>query len=393
MEIVFICGTLEPGCDGVGDYTIRLAEVLSGVGHKVSILSINDWFVNNSDVNDIVPGLIHEVRTLRVPSTLPEKHRLELSKAWLKQLNPDWVSLQFVPFSFQSKGLPLALGSFLKKLEVGFKWHIMFHELWVGMPKGTSRKHVIWGCLQKQIIKALITKLRPKSIHTPCQLYHAQLIHLGLNVRHLPLFSNIPVKARAYQLQHVESAVPDINCADNWFNSPNFSEISLIIFGTIHPQAQLAKFIELASKFMERHGLKIKLTLVGRCGTCQELWVTSCISAGISVDVKGEQPAETISFLLSNADIGISTSAFAMIDKSGTVAAMLEHKLPVICVGQTWIARDVDTPKFFDGIYALHDGCIEACLSPARPKKPFCAVEAAKKLIKDLEHSDPYGKK
>lgn len=393
MEIVFICGTLEPGCDGVGDYVDRLAEELSGSGHRVSILAINDGFVNNDNIDDIVPGLINQVRILRIPSILPEKHRIELSKAWLKQLDPHWVSLQFVPFSFQSKGLPFALGSFLKKLEAGFKWHIMFHELWVGMPKGTSSKHIIWGWLQKQIIKALIVKLRPQSIHTACKLYHAQLSRLKFNVKHLPLFSNIPVKARAYQLQHVESAVPVINGDDNWFNSPNFSEISLIIFGTIHPQAQLARFIELASKFMERHGLKIKLTLVGRCGTCQELWVSSCMSAGISVDVKGELPAETISYLLSNADVGISTSAFAMVDKSGTVAAMLEHKLPVICVGQTWIARDVDTPKFFDGIYALHDGCIEACLSPAKPKKPFCAVEAAKKLIKDLEHSDPYGKK
>lgn len=393
MEIVLICGTLEPGCDGVGDYAIRLAEELDRMGHSASILAINDRFVNNNNIDDIVPGLINQVRILRIPSILPEKHRLELSKAWLKQLNPTWVSLQFVPFSFQNKGLPFALGSFLKKLEVGFKWHIMFHELWVGMPKGTSRKHVIWGWLQKHIVKALIVKLQPHGIHTPCQLYHAQLTHLGFDVKHLPLFSNIPVKAMAYQLQQTESAIPITNGDDNWFNSPNLSEISLVIFGTIHPQALAGKFIELVSTFMERHGLKIKLTLVGRCGPYQEFWISACRLTGISVEVKGEQPAETISYLLSNADIGISTSAFAMIDKSGTVAAMLEHKLPVICVGNTWVARGVDTPKLFDGIYALHDGCIEACLSRAKPKRPFCASEAAKRLIKDLEHSVPYGKK
>lgn len=44
----------------------------------------------------------------------------------------------------------------------------------------------------------------------------------------------------------------------------------------------------------------------------------------------GEQPAERISQALQVLDFGITASPLALVGKSGTVAAMLEHGLPVI---------------------------------------------------------------
>ena len=49
MKICFICGSLEPGKDGVGDYSRRLAGELIRLGHQASIISINDSFVASID--------------------------------------------------------------------------------------------------------------------------------------------------------------------------------------------------------------------------------------------------------------------------------------------------------------------------------------------------------
>mgnify|MGYP003474349261 CR=1 FL=1 len=42
MKILFICGSLEPGKDGVGDYTRRFCGELLKMNYEVQILSIND---------------------------------------------------------------------------------------------------------------------------------------------------------------------------------------------------------------------------------------------------------------------------------------------------------------------------------------------------------------
>jgi hypothetical protein len=46
MNIVFICGCLEPGVDGVGDYSRRLAGELIRMGNKVQLISLNDYHID-----------------------------------------------------------------------------------------------------------------------------------------------------------------------------------------------------------------------------------------------------------------------------------------------------------------------------------------------------------
>ena len=41
MKLIFICGSLEPGRDGVGDYTRRLAGELIRQGHQIAIIALN----------------------------------------------------------------------------------------------------------------------------------------------------------------------------------------------------------------------------------------------------------------------------------------------------------------------------------------------------------------
>ena len=60
MKFAFICGSLEPGRNGVGDYTRRLAGELAAQGHECLLVSLNDV-----DHVDELGGGIHLYRRQR----------------------------------------------------------------------------------------------------------------------------------------------------------------------------------------------------------------------------------------------------------------------------------------------------------------------------------------
>ena len=59
----------------------------------------------------------------------------------------------------------------------------------------------------------------------------------------------------------------------------------------------------------------------------------------LSISVNNQMTKDEISIELQTSSIGVSTTPYDIIGKSGTTAAMLEHGLPIICFD------DGDTPK------------------------------------------------
>jgi glycosyltransferase involved in cell wall biosynthesis len=378
MKILFLCGSLEPGHDGVGDYTRTLAAEMIRTGHHVRAISLNDAYLDEElDCIQFYGDI--QVPVLRLPARWPSRRRFREAKKWIDEFDPNWISLQFVIFSFQSKGLPIRLSYFLAKLGKGRYWHIMFHELWVGMPIGASLKHILWGWLQKKIILSIILRLKPEIINTQSWLYYAQLTKLGFNVSYLPLFSNIPV---------VDSIVENEEKTINGSRK----NISMVVFGTIHPSTLIEQLLEEVITYKKKNNTEITLTIIGRCGPEQERWVSAWKSAGLKVQVLGEQSATTISHVLSCASVGIATCAIAMIDKSGTVAAMLKHGLPVLCVAKPWVSREIDILKPPHGIIELSKGGLDACMKSIPDIHYPDVSDISSTLIKQLyrKRYDPY---
>ena len=327
MNIVFMCGSLEPGRDGVGDYIRRLAAEIGGRGHSVSLLAINDKHITESlQGTQEADGV--SMPTLRITADLPTKVRFAHARNWIDLLNADLISLQFVAFAFHPKGLSLSLNRNLEYLGRGRSWHIMFHELWVGMADNSNLKLVCWGLIQRQLIKSLVAKLQPIFVHTQTKLYQLQLADLDVKAAYLPLFSNIPVIRPTNA-----STAPNTRQVGN--------EISLVLFGGIHPSGLVQQFIAEAADIAKANNLHLILRIIGRGGTNQQHWVSICESVGLDIELYGEQSPESISTILSSSSIGISTTPIALIEKSGSVAAMREHGLPVICVREFWKARGI----------------------------------------------------
>jgi hypothetical protein len=318
LKIVFICSSLEPGRDGVGDYIRRIACELIKQGNEVAVLSINDKYVIDPYItSQQMEGV--KLPVFRLPASQLLKERIFQARKYIEEFNPDWLSLQFVIFGYHPKGLPLWLNK-LSLLGKGRKWHIMFHELWLGMELNTSRKHLLWGKIQQYLINRLIIKLKPVVIHTHTQLYIQQLSNIAVQSRHLPLFGNIPV---------ISSTKASKSFKEN-------RSINMVLFGHIHPNAPVVQFAPEIAEYAKIHQLKISLTLIGNNGAETEHWIKQFENSGIKVNVLGEQPANYVSEIMSNTNIGISTTPAALLEKSGSVAAMREHGLAVICVPCAW---------------------------------------------------------
>ncbi len=322
MKIIFICGSIEPGKDGVGDYIRRLAGSLIKKEHSVSVLAINDFFVSYEEItNQLSEGI--KIPVLRLPGLLEKVKRFVRVKEWIDKNNPEWISLQFVPFAFNAKGLPYGWATELSKLAKNVKWHIMFHELWVGMTSNASIKDYLWGKLQKKLIKKFLFKLQPLVVHTQTKLYLEYLKELGCNPLYLPLFGNI------YVVQNeIPNNLKSIRDSDN--------ELSFILFGGIHAGAPVKKFVQQVLDQVKLINATAKLTIIGRCGSEQQVWENDWTAAGLKLVVLGEQSSERISYELSHSKYGIATTPISLMDKSGSVAAMLEHGLIVINVSRDW---------------------------------------------------------
>ena len=374
MRIVFLCGSLEPGRDGVGDYTRCLAAELVRQGHSAHIVSLFDK-EGTTVTNNIQHAGDVGVLVLRIPKSISSKTRFSVAAEFIKASHPDWLSLQFVPFSFDDKGLPIRFAKRLRGIDGNIPWHIMFHELWVGMEVGASKKLVLWGRLQRKIIRSLLHTLNPALVHTHAGLYIEQLRNLGFSPKRLPLFSSIPVLS-----------LPD--------NKPSAKKAKFMVaFGSVHPGAPIEDFMEDLCLYREAEGSSVEITFVGAGGTEVERWMKACRARTVPAVCLGELSADDVSVVLSKADYGLSTTPALMAEKSSAIAAMRAHGLPIICLRQL-TARGFETDFVPPHVLIYKKGALDKLLDKSVKSSPIGdgLNAAASSFVNDLIEAHPLDK-
>ena len=115
MVILFLTSCLEPGKDGVGDYTRLLAAECIRRHQACSIMALNDPYVSQPvESTESVDGI--PLSTLRLPARLSWEKRVELAVAFRAQRSVDWISLQFVSYGFNRKGIVRNLARHLEPI-------------------------------------------------------------------------------------------------------------------------------------------------------------------------------------------------------------------------------------------------------------------------------------
>ena len=329
MKILFFCGSLEPGRDGVGDYTRRLADECTAQGHDCCVIALHDPHVTRtSEVN------VQQVRLIRLPASEPWPDRLSCVIRHLWRLAPDWVSWQLVAYGFHPRGfLPAALLRTAPELR-GPRCHVMLHELWLGLEAGAPWSARTQGWLQRRGVLCLLDQLDPDCLHTSQAAYQQALKREGFDSGVLALFGNVPVA------DHIPGLGPPLA---HWLPAPTAPQrtapLVVLTFGTLHPQWRPAATVEWLLATARRLARAPALVIVGRTGTHAPAVLGAFRQHGIHVGVTGELDPAAVSALLQTADLGIASHPWELIGKSGTAAAMLEHGLPVLVPRDDWKLR------------------------------------------------------
>lgn len=326
MRIVLLCGSLEPGRDGVGDYTRSLGAELIRKGHQVAAISLNDRSISVKTTGIQRSGEV-DLQVLRLPSLYSSKKRFLLARDWVGAFNPEWISLQYVPYSFQEKGLPFRLEEHLYMLGVGKKWHIMFHEIWVGFTRISPVKHRIIGFLQRNILKSVVEKLQPHLITTSNGLYQAILSTHQISAVVLPLFSNISISP--FDSTFITEVLKRLSISKD----KRCEWMFVGIFGNLHTDANLKDIVWDICRRSKKEGKRLAVIGFGQTDSpglniFYSLESTFCGNARF-VHL-GLLSPEHISSLLQFLDAGISCTPLQHIGKSGVYAAMRYHGLKVL---------------------------------------------------------------
>ena len=338
MKVCFITGHQKPEKCGITDYVNLLSDELTKHGHQAKIIEIKspkDFDYRNKD----------------------------LPKA-------DLYSLQFAPYLFSPKGLSgrflFSFGAILKNRLT----HINFHEIWVGAYPQASCKEKLWGWSQKREILKFLNILNPNLITATNIAAMDRLKKQGISARYLYLFGNIP-RSKDKQFFHSKY-------------------IKVVFFGTLYDKFPYEQLGVKLDKISDLTNQPIKLCLIGRQrennGLKQLIYVAR--KHGFSVLEKGELPINLISNELQLSDVGISTTPYDVIGKSGTTAAMLEHRLPTLAYddGDTPQINLIIPKQLKDQIFLIndHSSVEKLLLYIEKPRKSFfdSVAHTANKMLK-----------
>lgn len=341
MRLAFLCGALEPGRDGVGDYARRLAGQCIRQGHACALVSLADSHITEiQSAPQEIEGT--PIPALRLPALLPWKTRTIRAHEQLAAFKPDWTSFQFVPFAFHAKGLCFGLGKYLEEINGAAAWHVMFHELWLGLGQNSPAKDRIYGALQRRIVLDLNTRLRPRVVHTQADPYRRVLARDHIQASILPLISNIP---QIHQDGWDGLLEPLVSGAMG--EQAERSTLYLAgILGGVHPEWNAAAPVDALLPLVRRAQKRLVLVFHGKNNLSPEAFDTmkAALQGRAHVVVAGQRSDAEISRILNTLDFGLATSPRQIIQKSGSVAAMLEHGLTVLMTRNDWRLREQNPP-------------------------------------------------
>ena len=309
MNVCLVMGAYHPGKCGISDYVKLLGDELQRKGHSFQRISIGsqDCF-------------------LKLAKNIPDA---------------DLISLQFAPYSFSTKGLTRnALLEFAKAFSKR-KTQVNFHEIWIGAYPRAPWKEKFHGWRQKREILKFLETIQPDLVHATNAAAVDRLKREGVNAEYLYLFGNIPYMP-----------IPTADLKNN-------DKLHVAFFGTLYksfPYSVLGKRLETISKTSKR---PLLLTVIGRHRESKGLGRLNNLAnaRGFEVELTGELEPKAISHHFQKSDIGVSTTPYDVLGKSGATAAMLEHGLPVLAYddGDTLPDRLFVFEPFQDQIFLLND--------------------------------------
>lgn len=297
MKLVFITNNFPPEVDGVGDYTYYLSRELGKRGHEIHVIChqrVNSG--HSSDKVRVYPS---------VGQWTGSAYRKILGQ--IKDIQPDWVVFQYVPYGFHRYGMPVSIVKFMRRVKKsGFRIFVFFHEFFIGF-QFRSHKATLVALTQIWITRRMCRYA--DEVATSTDHYVEVLQRWRQDIHQIPVGSNIPV---------CEEATPSAAASAG-------TTFKMITFG-IRDTAVLLRFFE----YIKQEIKEAELIVCGK-QKCQNGEVVP-----EDVHFTGYLPGEEVAKWLTRADVFLlpdyvsKTGAGGTCLKSGSLAAAIAAGLPVI---------------------------------------------------------------
>jgi hypothetical protein len=323
LIICFIACDQNPGQCGITDYVELLAQELEKLGHQTK-----RYFIKK-DCGDL--------------NNLP---------------TADLYSFQFAPYAYANNGIPRKILSLLARKLQNKRVHLNFHEIWVGAYPRANWKERGIGWLQKNLILGFINKCKPAWTTSSNAAALDRLKRRGIQARFLYLFGNITYSSASKAITAEQT-------------------LKIAFFGTPYADFPYHKLGDFFSNLSKACGKELEIILIGRqredSGTDQLL--SLCKMNNFLIKTTGELSTNLISEQIQECTLGVSTTPYDVIGKSGATAAMLEHGLPILAYDD----RDTPQESLFvpdplkDQIFLINDHCSveKLLLYIEKPRKSF----------------------
>jgi hypothetical protein len=335
LKICFIAGKKKSGKCGITDYVDLLAQKLETQGHTIEKIFLKNCF-------DYLPNL---------PPA-------------------DLYSIQFAPYAFAPHGMPMGVLRYLAQGLKKKKVHLNIHEIWIAAYPRAKWKEKIIGWIQKRLILRFINKSKPTWITSSNAAAIDRLKNKHVSAKFLYLFGNIPFSPSSKVIG-------------------NHEIFKVAFFGTPYSDFPYHRLIDFLTDLSNEGKRVIEINLIGRQreNSGKKRLINLCKENGILINITGELTNDLISQQLQSCSLGVSTTPYDIIGKSGATAAMLEHGLPILAYD------DGDTPQkslfiieqFKDQLYFLNDdSSVKKLLQIIeKPKNPFFdgVAYTAKKML------------
>lgn len=377
FNICFICPGLEPGKDAVGDYTVELARRVAHTGYNVSIVALADRYVNVC-----CKGHRAACRTLRLPNKSTWRLRWQHFADYVREVQPQWVSLQWVAFGYQDKGLPLGFGRRLRQIVGDIPVQLMCHEIWVCADGTGSLKNRLYSRLQREVHRRCFRALAPACVHTHALPYAQALKRIGQSAKILPLGSNVHRKSDLVANSAQESS---------WIGE----KLTFIVFGNTPPEWDAVRAVTTLSQECQRIGRRGILYFAGKggpTGTALESLIALGKGLGLRVENLGFLEGDRVQAYLAQAQAGLATVPFALWQKSSAVAGMRTSGLPVLFTRFDGAWPKDCLPPWEAGFFRLKAGIMEQVLQARTNAGPDLWQASVRQFLADLRNDSPPAK-
>lgn len=298
MKIHIISAALPPQLDGIGDYTAHLAAELA----RSAIITV----LTGAQSPDPILG----VRVKTAFSADDPRSVWNLARH-VAEDRPDWVLLQYNPFSYGRWGRNLHLPRVMRRIKrdlPGTRFALMVHEPFVPIISPQFAVMATWQRWQLWTLGRNADRVF-FSIDPWAERFQSWFPHT--QVGHLPVGSNIPQVPISRAEARERLGIPE-------------ATIVLGLFGTMHISRMLDR-VRGAAQTVSRNGQKVVVLYIGK----DEKVMRSALGE-VPMLAGGPFPGQEISRRFAAMDLHLTPFADGISTRRGSVMCGLQHGVATV---------------------------------------------------------------